>query len=192
MINQTEREEREYLEEIQEKLELAIRRTEDAVKQYSTELRQTKEYIYEHQSGMDDADKVAAEQSVNRMAFTGESAVSQKRKLQKLIDSPYFGRIDFITGAERNPVYIGVGTFSDHSRMVNLIYDWRAPICSLFYDFELGGAEYTTPSGTINRQNWLKWQYRIRQGTIEFLLSYTAHIQKGILQTKLRKAYDHN
>src|SRR5687767_1900504 len=63
MINTTEQEEREYLELIKEKLLLAIRRTDDSVKQFSAELRQNKEYIHEHQSGMDEADMVAAGQS---------------------------------------------------------------------------------------------------------------------------------
>ena|SRR5690606_39290145 len=98
MINKTEHEEREYLEEIKETLLLAIRRLDDRVKDFSEELRQNKAYIFEHQSSMDEADMVAAEQSINRVAFTGESAVARKRKLMKLGDSPYFGRIDFITG----------------------------------------------------------------------------------------------
>ena len=102
MINVTEREEREYLEEIKEKLLIAIRRVDDTVKQFSTELRRNKEYIYEHQSGMDEADMVAAGQSINRMAFTGESAVARKRKLLKLGESPYFGRIDFVTDDGKN------------------------------------------------------------------------------------------
>ena len=101
MINATEREEREYLEEIKEKLLIAIKRVDDTVKEFSTELRKNKEYIYEHQSGMDEADMVAAGQSINRMAFTGESAVARKRKLLKLGESPYFGRIDFATGDDK-------------------------------------------------------------------------------------------
>ena len=60
MVNSTEQEERDYLEEIKEKLLLAIRRVDDRVKQFSAELRQSKQYIYEHQSGMDEADMVAA------------------------------------------------------------------------------------------------------------------------------------
>src|SRR5687768_275137 len=152
MINETEREEREYLEEIKEKLVLAVKRVDDTVKQFSTELRKNKEYIYEHQSGMDEADMVAAGQSINRMAFTGESAVARKRKLLKLGSSPYFGRIDFMTppGGEETPVYIGIYTFFDETMRANLIYDWRAPISSMFYDFELGEASYTTPSGQIS------------------------------------------
>src|SRR4051812_10902267 len=103
MINPTEQQEREYLEVIKEKLLLAIRRVNENVRQFSDELRQNKEYIHEHQSGMDEADMVAAGQSINRMAFTGESAVSRKRKLLKLGHSPYFARIDFATEGETTP-----------------------------------------------------------------------------------------
>src|SRR5687768_2844469 len=112
MINSTEQEEKDYLEEIKEKLLVAIRRVDDRVKQFSAELRQSKQYIYEHQSGMDEADMVAAGQSIDRMAFTGESAVATKRKLMKLHQSPYFGRIDFsVADSEPTPIYIGMSTF---------------------------------------------------------------------------------
>jgi DNA helicase-2/ATP-dependent DNA helicase PcrA len=151
MINPTERDEKEYLEEIREKLLLAIKRVDDRVKEFSDELRQNKAYIYEHQSGMDEADMVAAGQSINRMAFSGESAVAMKRKFIKLQQSPYFGRIDFSGGdaLEAAPVYIGIYTFFDDRSGSNLIFDWRAPISSMFYDFELGPAAYQTPSGEI-------------------------------------------
>lgn len=192
MINTTELEEREYLEEIKEKLLLAVRRIDDRVKQFSTELRQNKEYIYEHQSGMDEADMVAAEQSINRVAFTGESAVARKRKLLKLGDSPYFGRIDFVTGGdgERSAIYIGIYTFSDETQRANLIYDWRAPISSMFYDFELGEAWYETPSGKINGEIVLKRQYKIREGRMEFMIENAVNIHDDILQKELSKSSD--
>ena len=192
MINTTEREEREYLEEIKEKLLLAIMRADDRVKQYSTELRENKEYIHEHQSGMDEADMVAAGQSINRMAFTGESAVARKKKLLKLGDSPYFGRIDFTTGegGEKNPVYIGIYTFSDETLKANLIYDWRAPISSMFYDFELGAAWYNTPSGKIDGEILLKRQYKIREGKMEFMIENEVNIHDDILQKELSKSSD--
>jgi DNA helicase-2/ATP-dependent DNA helicase PcrA len=80
---------------------------------------------------MDEADMVAAEQSVNRMAFSGEGAVARKRRLLKLIDSPYFGRIDFIPEASsEEAVYIGIYTFFDELERANLVHDWRAPISS--------------------------------------------------------------
>lgn len=191
MINSTEQEEKEYLEEIREKLLLALRRVDERVKQFSAELRQNKEYIYEHQSGMDEADMVAAGQSINRMAFSGESAVSMKRKLMKLHQSPYFGRIDFAAdGSAPAPVYIGIYTFLDEGVGKNLIYDWRAPISSMFYDFELGPAWYETPGGKVAGEIRLKRQYRIRDGRMEFMIENDINIHDEVLQKELSKAAD--
>jgi DNA helicase II / ATP-dependent DNA helicase PcrA len=190
MINKTEQEEREYLEVIKERLLLAIRRVDESVRQFSTELRQSKEYIHEHQSGMDEADMVSIGQSIDRMAFTGESAVARKRKLMKLISSPYFGRIDFNTANEYTPVYIGIYTFTDEQQRSNLIYDWRAPIASMFYDFELGDAWYTTPSGKVSGTISLKRQYKIADGAMEFSLENAVNIHDDLLQRELSKSAD--
>lgn len=191
MINTTEQEEREYLEQIREKLLLAIKRADENVKQLSEELRQNKEYLHEHQSGLDEADLVAAEQSVNRMAFTGEGAVARKRRLLKLIDSPYFGRIDFIpTNNPEETVYIGIHTFFDELERANLIHDWRAPIASMFYDYELGDASYQTPSGKVTGEITLKRQYKIRDGKMEFMIENSVNIHDEVLQQELSKSAD--
>ncbi|OGX88675.1 HelD family protein [Hymenobacter glacialis] len=189
-MNATQQEEKEYLEEIKEKLTLAIRRIDGSVRQYSEELREKKEYIHEHQSGMDDADMVAAGQSIDRMAFTGEAAVGQKRKLLKLGQSPYFGRIDFAPrGQDTMPVYIGVYSFMDENRR-GLIYDWRAPVSSMFYDFELGDASFTTPSGVVKGTIDRKRQYKIRDGRLEFMIENDVNIHDDVLQRELAKSSD--
>ena len=189
-MNTTEQEERAYLEEIKEQLALAVRRVDNSVKQFSDELREKKEYIHEHQSGMDDADMVAAGQSIDRMAFTGGAAVARKRKLLKLGQSPYFGRIDFAaTNQAASSVYIGVDSFVDEKRR-GLIFDWRAPISSMFYDFELGDACYSTPSGTIHGTITRKRQYKIQDGHLEFMLENDVNIHDDVLQRELAKSSD--
>ena len=191
MINATEREEKEYLEEIKEKLTQAIKHIDDTVKRYSEELRQKKQYIHEQKSGMDEADMVAADQSINRMAFTGGAAAERKRKLIKLGQSPYFGRIDFKgNDQERTPVYIGISSFADMEKRINLIYDWRAPISSMFYDFELGEAFYTTPSGIVRGTIELKRQYKIRDGRMEFMIENEVNIHDDVLQKELARSSD--
>ena len=191
MINATEREEREYLEVIKEKLTLAIRRVDGSVKQFSDELREKKQYIHEQQSGMDDADMVAAGQSINRMAFTGEAAVARKRKLLKLGQSPYFGRIDFVPqGKATLPVYIGIYSFIDEQPRQSLIYDWRAPVASMFYDFELGEASFATPGGMVQGTIEVKRQYKIRDGRLEFMIENDVNIHDDVLQRELAKSSD--
>ena len=190
-MNATQQEEKEYLEEIKEKLTLAIRRIDGDVRQSSAELREKKQYIHEHQSGMDDADMVAAGQSIDRMAFTGEAAVGRKRKLLKLGQSPYFGRIDFVPQDQAKlPVYIGVYSFIDEQRRQSLIYDWRAPISSMFYDFELGEASFTMPSGMMQGTIELKRQYKIRDGRLEFMIENGVNIHDDVLQRELAKSSD--
>lgn len=190
-MNATEQAEREYLEEIKEKLTLAIRRIDGDVRQYSNELRQKKEYIHEHQSGMDEADMVAADQSINRMAFTGEATVARKRKLLKLLQSPYFGRLDFVPRGQKSmPVYIGMYSFIDEQRRQSLIYDWRAPIASMFYDHELGAASFSTPRGQVQGTIERKRQYKIRDGRMEFMLENDVNIHDDVLQRELAKSSD--
>ncbi len=186
-----EQEEREYLEEVKEKLTLSLRRVDERVRMYSEELRLNKQYMHEHQSGMDEADMVAAGQSIDRIAFTGENAVYVKRKIQKLLGSPYFGRIDFgASGRKALPIYIGIHSFTDEASRKGLIFDWRAPISSMFYDFELGDAEYQTPSGIVKGKISLKRQYRIREGRMEYMIENSLNIHDEVLQKELSKSSD--
>ena len=190
-MNATEQEERAYLEEIKERLDLAIRRVDDAGKGFTNELREKKQYLHEHQSGLDEADRVAADQSINRMALTGEGAVARKRRLFKLVQSPYFGRVDFApSGQAAAPVYTGVHAFFDERQRQNLIYDWRAPVSSLFYDFELGAASYATPSGSVMGAIGRKRQYKIRDGRLEFVLDSAVNIHDDVLQRALAQSSD--
>ncbi len=190
--NGTEIDEREFLGVVKEKLALAIKRVDENVRQYAHEIRQSSRYNHEHQSGMDEADIVAAGQSMHRMVFTEESAVARKRKLIKLSESPYFGRIDFQQAGEekRSPIYIGIYTFFDELDRKNIVHDWRAPISSMFYDFELGSAWYETPSGKINGAITLKRQYRIRDGKMEFMIENDVNIHDELLQKELSKTSD--
>ncbi|HEY3429666.1 MAG TPA: 3'-5' exonuclease [Cyclobacteriaceae bacterium] len=190
MQNPTEKDEREYLEHIKEKLLLATMRVDKNVRDLSEELRQNKQYIYEHQHGLDEADMVAADQSLNRMAFTGEGAVIRRNKLMKLLKSPYFGRIDFESNHDLLPVYIGIHTFFDETERANLIYDWRAPISSMFYDFELGPAHYETPSGKVEGEITLKRQYKVVDGQMEYMIENGVNIQDELLQRELSKSAD--
>jgi DNA helicase-2/ATP-dependent DNA helicase PcrA len=192
MLNATEQDERHYLEEIKERLRLALDRIGERVREFSEEMRQKKQYMYEHQHAMDEADMVAAGQSLDRMASTGENAVERRRKLLKLISSPYFGRIDFQSTSDitETSVYVGISTFTDDRDRKNLIYDWRAPISSMFYDFELGDAFYETPGGRIDGKISLKRQYKIVDGKMEFMIENAVSIHDEVLQRELSKSAD--
>ncbi|NJM26684.1 MAG: AAA family ATPase [Bacteroidia bacterium] len=110
----------------------------------------------------------------------------------KLVASPYFGRIDFKTAgdAQSSPVYIGIHTFTEDHSNNNLIYDWRAPVSSMFYDYELGPAGYVTPRGRVEGEIALKRQYKITEGRMEFMIENAVNIHDEVLQRELSKSSD--
>ncbi len=75
------------------------------------------------------------------------------------IDKPYFARIDFENSKDKKKekLYIGkVGVIDLDGEII--VTDWRAPISSLYYDGNLGSAEYVAPEGTIKGTLELKRQ----------------------------------
>ncbi|HEO8418364.1 RNA polymerase recycling motor HelD [Niallia sp. FSL W8-0635] len=91
----------------------------------------------------------------------------QQKVLQKLKDSPYFGRIDFDEEGEgTEAIYIGIASFMDKQNEEFYIYDWRAPISSVYYDYSPGPASYQTPGGKIDGELLLKRQFIIRDGKL--------------------------
>lgn len=192
MINATEKEEREYLESIEDKLEHTIHRIEESVRMQAEELRKTKQYLYDNKAGHDEADLVALDQSIYRNSLIGDSSANRKKKLFKLRESPYFARIDFQANESETitPVYIGIYSFFDEQTRANLVYDWRAPISSMFYDFETGDASFESPTGKIEGKLLLKRQYKIRGGRMEFMIENSMTIQDDVLQQELSRTSD--
>ncbi len=192
IVNYSEVEEREYLEEIKAKLYKAINDSDQEIDSHSQDIKEYKEYLWENKTGMDHAEKVSVRQSIQQTALTGENTVAKKNRLQKLLKSPYFGRIDFVQNvdSQRIPLYIGIHSFFDPTLNANLIHDWRAPVASMFYDYELGEASFEAPNGETKGEILLKRQYRIRQGEMEFMLESSLNIHDDILQQELSQTSD--
>lgn len=116
-------------------------------------------------------------------------AERQLKTLIRLRQSPYFGRIDFIEDGEKkaDEIYLGIASLLDENDEQFLIYDWRAPVASLYYDYPPGPAEYETPSGTITGSMELKRQYIIREGRIRSMFDTGVTIGDELLQEVLGK-----
>lgn len=114
------------------------------------------------------------------------------KKYNKLVLSPYFGRIDFREEGmdETEAIYLGIGSFMDEAMEHFLIYDWRAPISSLYYDGAPGAAAYETPSGTVKGKMSLKRQFVIRDRVIEVLFDTGVTIGDELLQQVLSHSAD--
>ncbi|RDU36671.1 helicase [Neobacillus piezotolerans] len=133
-----------------------------------------------------EAQALAVSQSTHRHASTRLSAL---RRMEKV---PYFGRIDFTEegNANKEQIYIGISTLTDESGDNFLIYDWRAPVSSVYYDYQPGPAKYETPGGEITGVLEEKWQYLIRDGILQSMFDTSLTIGDEILQEVLGKGTD--
>jgi len=103
--------------------------------------------------------------------------------LEKQYNSPYFCRIDFKEdGYETESFYIGIYGLRRPNKIDTLIYDWRAPVSSLFYDYEPGRASYEAPLGSIEGELLLKRQFRIEKGELKLMFDCNIAIEDDILQ----------
>ncbi|MEO2259129.1 RNA polymerase recycling motor HelD [Paenibacillus amylolyticus] len=116
----------------------------------------------------------------------------QWKNTKRLLPTPYFGRFDYkekgMTLTEQ--IYIGVSSFMDEDGLNFLIYDWRTPIASLYYDHSPGPASYDTPSGRIDGKMELKRQFQIQHGQLHSMFDSTETIGDELLQQVLAKGAD--
>lgn len=192
VFNQTEQDEISYMKSIIKNLEIIISKLDEVINNNVKDLREYKNYLWENQSELDRAEKSAVRHNVTQAVLSSEAIVERKKRIRKMIEIPYFGRIDFQEDKQKNalPIYIGIHSYYDTEKNENVIHDWRAPISTMFYDYETGKAQYESPLGIIKGIITLKRQYRIRRSVMEFMLESSVNIQDDILQKELSSTSD--
>lgn len=107
------------------------------------------------------------------------------QKLYRIQDSPYFGSMTFKDEDEQNKVYIGITHVEDEENDIYLVNDWRSPICSMFYDYEVGPAKYKAPGGEVEGEILAKRQFNIKNGEIVRVFDNNLNIDDELLQEVL-------
>lgn len=184
----------EFLEAVLQKLTIRLREIEKDLSEGQKEIENMHEYYWENYTEMD---QYGYEDYDNRQALLQQSnANDEKRKLkhrfQRMLDAPFFGRVDFVfeDEEETQAFYIGIGNFAERAGMTPLIYDWRAPVSGLFYDYDKGPAAYEAPAGVIKGEIRAKWQYKIRGGRMVYAFESDTKIDDEILKQELGSSGD--
>ncbi|MFD1670517.1 RNA polymerase recycling motor HelD [Agrilactobacillus yilanensis] len=134
----------------------------------------------------------AVQQQKNLVASSIESEkilTRQVQVLKDLADSPYFGRIDIDEDGQKDTLYIGTATLQNQAEDF-LIYDWRAPISSIYYNGTLGPVTYDTPVGQQKVILEKKRQFFITNGEIKNMFDTNETVGDEILQTVLGQQND--
>ena len=185
-------EEEAHLAGIESCLQRALRNAEDRLQRYARDVQEQKTYLWQNRAEMDHVEKVNSRESIDQAVMTADKLLEHQKRLEKLRRSPYFGRFDFaVDGSETaEPVYVGIHHFYDEHTRRTRVYDWRAPIATLFYDYETGPARYEAPQGMIAGDIRLKRQFRIKQGRIELMIDSAVNVVDEVLQDELGRTSD--
>ncbi|MBQ0001111.1 MAG: AAA family ATPase [Clostridiales bacterium] len=180
---------RDYLSLVLDKLQKRISEIDQTLAEGEKEIESMHEYYWENYTEMD---QYGYENYDNQQALLHQVNANQEQRIRrhryrKMLDSPYFGRVDFRFDGDDDPetFYIGIGNFSERTGSIPLVYDWRAPVSGLFYDYDKGPASYEAPGGEMTGEVTTKWQYKIRQGKMIYEFESDMKIDDEILGAEL-------
>ena len=178
-----------FLEEVTGKLREKIEKLDQSILEGQKDIESMHDYYWENytemdQYGYEDYDN---QQALLRQTNANNELLLRRRRFRRMLDSPFFGRVDFVYEGEDEAevFYIGIGNFAENAGMTPLIYDWRAPVSGLFYDYDRGPASYEAPAGVMEGEITAKRQYKIRKGKLIYAFECDTKIDDEILKAQL-------
>ena len=187
--------EERYLKRTIEAAEKQLAQAHEAMEKRQSELAEVKKEVQENtEHGIRDLSDTAdfealveLNQSVApiaQMAADCDELMRKIRRLENLIRTPYFARIDFCFEGEEVPekVYIGRTSLMEKGASEIYVYDWRSPIASVFYRFMTGEAYYDAPNGRIEGNVERKRQYEIKNSQLLYFFDTNVSISDEILK----------
>lgn len=183
------KEEIKFLEQVTERLKVRVEELNRLILDGQKDVADMHEYYWENYTEMDQYgyENFDNQQALFHQVNANQENIRLRHRLKKMIDTPFFGRVDFIYDGEEEAecFYIGIGNFAERPGTVPLIYDWRAPVSSLFYDYDKGPAFYEAPAGRIDGEISAKWQFKIRNGRMLYGFESDIKIDDEILKQEL-------
>lgn len=184
----------QFLKEITDCLQQKIKELDEDLSAGQQEIKNMHEYYWENYTEMDEYgyENYDNQQALLHQVHANEEKLSKRKRLTKMLESPFFGRVDFrYDGEEESETfYIGIGNFAPRAGMRPLIYDWRAPVSGLFYDYDRGPAAYDAPGGRMEGEITSKWQYKIKNGYMIYGFESDTKIDDEILKQELGSGGD--
>lgn len=132
------------------------------------------------QLSVQDLEQLSVE--LNRITARREFTRDLAERYRRMLMNPFFARVDFIEAGESEVEKIVIGLYSLQGEKGGLlVHDWRAPVCSLYYDSEPGDVSYNSPSGKIMGKMTLKRQYKMENGQLKYYVDTDMSIEDDLL-----------
>ncbi len=125
---------------------------------------------------------------IDQMNIKMKTADLSLQKVKRLLETPYFGKInvDFLDEEPEEAFYIGINNFADKEGN-NLVYDWRSPISELFYNNVIGSSFYMANRQRIDVAIKGRRQFIIEKNTLLNYFDTSIAIQDDVLLEALEQ-----
>lgn len=154
-----------HLEEVKGIINDVINSKNVDIEDYKKHIVDRKRFIYEHKNEIIDADLNAMMNDEDFNVNLLNKDIVKVYKLYRSLETPYFSRIDFKTQSDTDTFYIGLtGVDKDFEPVV---YDWRANVSNLYYNYGVGKSKYEIDGGVIEGETTLKRQFDIKMGVLK-------------------------
>ncbi len=190
--NEAYQDEVEYFEEVKATMDEDIANSANDLEFRSRAIKAQKKYMRDSHGDMDDEEFLQNMQSVNNDTLFAEYFSKRLEQLVRQRENPYFGKLGFVyeEDGERLPIYIGMNGYFNPDSKEQLIYDWRAPVASMYYDYNKGIASYSSPEGEMRGIIDEKKQFDITRGRLRHIAEVDENVNDMILIDALNKNSD--
>ncbi len=178
--------EKNYLKNVIDEIDSQILSVNKMLDKLEKEMRDLTHHFSEQYYFLDDEETVTGGDELDDAERIINQTKNKYYKLKKQKLSPYFGKITFKGDKTQKIDNYYIGTFSlTNNGEIPLVCDWRAPVSSIFYDYEIGKAKYIAPMGEISGEIINKRQFKIKDSKMEYCFDSKLTIQDDILQKEL-------
>ncbi|SDP24469.1 HelD family protein [Clostridium gasigenes] len=164
--------EEKYLESTIDTVKELLNKYVDSSEVQDKEIIKHRKFLWDNRSELDE---IEINENCGQVALQEQmysNKITRMRTLEKQLKSPYFSRLDFRqNGEDIESFYIGLSSVEDEKDYNFLVFDWRSPVSTMFYDFEVGPAFYEAPGRRINGEIEFSRQFNIKNGEIVFMHS---------------------
>ena len=185
---------KQHLELVTKKLNMKIAELGETIQEVQKDIDNMNEYYWENYTEMDEYgyENFDNQQALLTQVNVNEANRVKLHRMKKMLGAPFFGSVEFLFDGddEGEEFFIGIGNFAERTGSLPLIYDWRAPISGLFYDYDKGPASYEAPGGVMEGEILSKWQYKIRDGKMIYEFESDVKIDDDILKQELGTSGD--
>ena len=177
--------EQRIFEKVNSLLETTYQELGKEVSHHEENLLEFKKMMWENASSFDEGEEKQAMLATDQEVRKQKEKEAYFQKLTLMRKKPYFASIVFEDEEKKlYNIYLSISYLKDQ-KYNNILYDWRSPICSLFYDYETGPCSYMAPMGEVKGELKRKRQYKIEEGKLIGIFDNSLNINDEVLQQVL-------